>query len=106
MHDLVANFIRNGQIDSFQKLRLLLFLHQYPESTGTSQQFAEYLHLGDVPLLEKIINDLQMAGLVNCVENRCKLNTAPDILLHLQYLTKAFDDPLARQEILDQVRRG
>jgi hypothetical protein len=91
MSDMIASFIRIKHIDSFQKLCFLLFLHQYPELTGTSREFAERLYFGDVRL-------------VDCVENRYKLNDGPDVRSSLQYLTGAFEDPLARQEILDQVR--
>ena len=103
MSNTVVSFIRAKNIDSFQKLCFLLFLHQQPELTGTSHEFAELLYLGDVRLLEEIITDLQMVGLVVCVENRCKLHDEPDIRSHLEYLAKAFEDPLIRQEILDQI---
>jgi hypothetical protein len=104
MSDVIASFIRVKHIDSFQKLCFLLFLHQHPELTGTSREFSERLYFGDVPLLEEIIADLQMVGLVDCVENGYKLHNGPDVRSCLQYLTGAFEDPLARQEILDQVR--
>jgi hypothetical protein len=104
MNNRLVNFIREKNIDSFQKLRFLLFLYQHPKLTGTSRQFAKRLYLGDVSLLEKIIDDLRAAGLVNCIENRWILHDEPKIRRHLQHLTKAFDDPLARQEILEQVQ--
>ena len=43
MSNTVASFIRAKNIDSFQKLCFLLFLHQQPELTGTSHEFAELL---------------------------------------------------------------
>lgn len=104
MGDMVASFIRAKHIDSFQKLCFLLFLHQHPDLIGTSQEFAERLYLGDVQLLEEIITDLQMVGLVDCVENRYKLRNEPNVRSRLQYLARSFEDPLSRQEILDQVR--
>ena len=103
MSDMIASFIRIKHIDSFQKLCFLLFLHQYPELTGTSREFAERLYFGDVRLLEEIIADLQVVGLVDCVGNRYKLKDGPDVRSSLQYLTGAFEDPLTRQEILDQI---
>jgi DNA-binding IscR family transcriptional regulator len=69
----IAKFIQARHIDSFQKLHLLIFLHQHPEMSWTSQQMAERLYLGDVPWLEKIIADLQAEGLVDCAGNRCKV---------------------------------
>ena len=104
MNSLVANFIRANRIDSFQKLRFLLFLHQHPESTGTSQEFAERLYLADVSLLEKIVADLQRVGLLDCAGSRYALHSEPTVKAELQCLIKTFEDPLARQELLDQVR--
>ena len=68
MNTLLANFIQLKRIDSFQKLRLLLFIYQHPRVTGTSEEFAEWLYLADVLLLEKILTDLQMTGLVDCAQ--------------------------------------
>lgn len=104
MNQPIAAFIRVKHIDSFQKLRLILFLHQHPELTGTCQEFAAQLYLGDMPLMEGLITDLNAAGLVDYVENRYKLNDNPDVSSSLQRLTKAYEDPLIRQSILDQVR--
>jgi hypothetical protein len=104
MNDLIFDFVRARQIDSFQKLRFLLFLHQNPDLMGTSQQFAEQLYLGDVLLLDRIIRELQKVGLVECVNNRCRLHDQPEIRFHLQFLARVFEDPITRQTILDQVR--
>ena len=99
----IANFIRVRHIDSFQKLRLLAFLHRNPESSWTSQEIAETLYIGDVPLLESIIADLRSAGLVDCVANRCTLHDEADVRSCLQCLAETCEDPLARQQILNQV---
>ena len=104
MNKVVARFIDAMHIDSFQKLCFLLFLHRHPDLTGSSHEFAELLYLGDVRLLEEIITDLRTVGLVDSVENRYKLCDEPDVRSHLRYLVRAFEDPLARQQILDQVR--
>lgn len=101
--DDVAKFIRARRIDSFQKLRLLVFLHQHPESSWTSQEIAEKLYLGDVPLLEGIMADLRSAGLVDCEGHGCTLHNEPGVRSCLQRLDEMFEDPLARQQILDQV---
>jgi hypothetical protein len=104
MNDTVGSFIRRGHIDSFQKLRFLLFLFEHPKLIGTISEFAELLYLGDVELLEEIITELQKSGLVECLEgNRCRLHDEPDVRSCLEYLARAFEDPLIRQEILDQV---
>ena len=103
MNDSVVEFIRVKHIDSFQKLRLVLFLHRHPHLTGTCQEFAAHLHLGNSILMERIIADLHRVGLVNCVEDRLKLNDNPDIDSCLEYLAQAFEDPLTRQGILNQI---
>ncbi len=104
--DDIASFIRAKHIDSFQKLCFLLFLHEHPESSWTSQEVAEKLYLGDVPLLEGIIADLRSAGLIDCVSHRCTLHDEPDVRSCLQRLDEMFEDPLTRQQILDQVTHG
>ena len=105
MNDIIM-FIRAKRIDSFQKLRLLVFLHRHPESSWTSQEIAERLCLGNVPLLEGILADLRAAGLVDCIGNGCTLANEPGVQLYLQRLGKICEDPLARQQILDQVKYG
>jgi hypothetical protein len=101
----IAKFIQARHIDSFQKLRLLLFLYQHPESSWTSQQMAEQLFLGDVPWLEEMIGELQAAGLVDCAGHGCKARDEGGLRERLEYLVKTCENPLARQEILDHVRR-
>lgn len=104
MSNTVANFIQARRIDSFQKLRFVLFLHHHPDLSETDQEFAEHLYLGDTRLLAQIIRDLQQVGLVDCEEKRCRLHHQPEVSSCLQCLARAFEDPLARQTILDQVR--
>lgn len=99
----VVKFIRARHIDSFQKLRLLAFLHRHSESSWTSQEIAEKLYLADAPLLEGIIADLRSAGLVDYVGNGCTLHDEPGVRSCLQRLDEIFEDPLTRQQILDQV---
>ncbi len=103
MTDAVTSFIRARQIDSFQKLCFLLFLHQHPDVSGTCQEFASRLYFGNTPLLERIIIDLRLAGLLDCEAGRFKLRNDPDVRSYLQCLASAFENPLARQRILDQL---
>jgi hypothetical protein len=102
----IADFIQGKRIDSFQKLRLLLFLYQRPEVTKSLQQLAERLYLGHLPLLERIINDLRLAGLVERVGSHYQLSDDPQVRSYLKVLAETFDDPLARQQILAQVQKG
>jgi hypothetical protein len=99
----ITKFIRARHIDSFQKLGVLAFLYQHSESSWTSQEISEKLYLGDVPLLEDIIADLRSAGLVDCEGNGCTLHNEPGVTSCLQRLDEIFEDPLTRQQVLDQV---
>jgi hypothetical protein len=100
----ITGFIQAKHIDSFQKLRVLIFFYQHLESSWTGQQIAKQLYLGDGLLIEKIIAELRTAGLVNCVAHRCKLRDEAGLRLSLQHLVNICEDPLTRQKILDQVR--
>ncbi len=102
MKSTIANFIRTKQIDSFQKLNFLLFLHQHPEMTGTSQEFAARLFLNEL-VVEDIMADLQKVGLLINAAQRWKLSDEPEVKTHLQYLVRGFECPLARQNILAQI---
>jgi hypothetical protein len=105
MNEAVTNFIQTKQINSFQKLRFLLFLHQHPGSSGTNQEFAARLHLGDIPLLEKITTDFQMVGLIDNVEGRYTLRWGPTLQSILGDLARTFEHPLTRQELLNRVQQ-
>lgn len=100
----IAQFLQNRQIDSYQKLRVLVFFHEHADSSWTTEQIAERLYLGNGPLLEGIITDLQAAGLVDCVTTHCKLCQEAGVRSHLQHLIKTCKNPVARQEILDRIR--
>jgi hypothetical protein len=104
--DSIIYFMRARNIDSFQKVRLVLFLQQQPEWTGTAQMLAKKLHLGNVPLVEGMITALQEVGLVKCIEDRFKLRDDPDIKLQLQHLVRAYENPLTRPWILEQLKPG
>jgi hypothetical protein len=101
--DPVVKFIKAKHIDSFQKLIFLLFLYQHPGIQGTSQEFGTRLYLGNTGLSEKIFAELQQAGLVDQIENGFKLHDGADIDPDLRRLAQAFEDPLARQQLLNQV---
>jgi hypothetical protein len=67
---------------------------------------AERLYLGHLPLLERILNDLRLAGLVERVGSHYQLSADPQVGSYLKVLAETFDDPLARQQILAQVQNG
>ena len=106
MDNVAVDFIRAKRIDSFQKLYVLLFLHQHPTLVGTSQQLANKLYLGHLPLVKEILDDLRGVGLVDGIGKRYKLSNDSEVGSYLQSLTEALKDPLARQRILEQVRSG
>ena len=101
----VVEFIRSRQIDSYQKLRVLIFFHDHADSSWSSPQIATRLYLGEGPFLESIIADLQVAGLLNCCAEFCRLRDEAEVSLDLEHLIKTCENPLARQEILDSLNR-
>ena len=105
MSPAVATYIKTKHIDSFPKLQLLLFLYQHPNMKGTSREFALQSYLGSVPLVEKIISDLQNVGLVDRVEEQYQFHNEVDVNLHLQDLVKTFENPLDRLELIDTLKQ-
>ncbi|MFN8456116.1 MAG: hypothetical protein U0401_15855 [Anaerolineae bacterium] len=98
------NFLHTKQIDSFQKLRFLLFLEQHPTFEGTAQEYAQHLHLGSGLLLSDIIHELQNVGLLVNGADCWQLADTLEVKEDLQHLAKAFENPLTRQEILSQLK--
>jgi hypothetical protein len=103
MNGRVANHSLAGQIDSYQKLHFLLFLHQHPDMKGTYQEFGERLYFGHTPLMEEMINELYSAGLIERIENCYRLSRDPEVRSCLQYLAGTFESPLTRHQILDRM---
>lgn len=103
MNSIVGDFIRARQIDSVQKLYVLLFLYQHPKLVGTSQQLANQLYLGHLTLVEEILNGLYEAGLVERVGSRYKLCNDSEVAECLQFLAEAARNPVARQDLLTQI---
>jgi hypothetical protein len=94
------------QIDSFQKLRVLLFLYQNPRVREDYETLAQRLYIGDVKLLKKILSELERAGLVDCSEDYCTILNKAEVKACLRCLAGAFEDPLIRQILLDEVRQN
>ena len=104
MNGEMANNRLAQHIDSFQKLQFILFLSKHPTMKATCQEFGERLYFGDTPLMEEMINELHRAGLIEQIENCYQLRHEPEILLGLQHLVGAFERPLTRQQMLDQMK--
>lgn len=100
------NFLRNKQIDSFPKLRFLLFLRKNPHLNSNTQNLAEKLYI-EAPLVEKLLHDFQRVGLLEEGQgNNCyRLSDEPDLKIWLEKLAAMFDQPVARQELLAKVRK-
>lgn len=98
-------FIQTKHIDSFQALLVLVFFYRHIGSSFTSTQIAEQLYLGNGPMLEEIIVNLQSAGLVDCIDHRYTLHHTPEIKAAIQHLVSLYQQPVARQEIIDHVRQ-
>ena len=97
---VLLSFLLVENIDSLQKLRLLLFLHEHQHLCGTSQDFAQRLYIGDTVFFQEILTELIITGLVLDDDNYYTLSADPFLLIHLDYLAQAFADPLTRQELL------
>lgn len=98
-----CEFIPSHGIDSFLKLRVLFSLHQLPSHSATLQELSERLFVGDSALLQQTVADLACHGLVQSTAERCTLDEQPEIAYCLRCLTKTFDDPWARQGLLDWI---
>lgn len=102
----VSEFIHSKEIDTIQKLNLLLLLYQNPETQGTIRCFAERLHLRDIPLLEKIIRELAAKKVITFSGQHYSLADDPDLKASLQHLTILYEHPLTRQSLLAQIQAG
>lgn len=102
-HDADCAFLSDRRIDSFQKLRILLWLYRHPHLNLTCQELSQQLYLSDMPLIESMLVELNSAGLVNCQENYCMLIDQPELRSCLRCLAERFEDPMARQSLIDRI---
>ena len=105
MYNEVLDFMQREDIRSYQEIRLLLFLWQHPEFSGTYQQFCECLYMGDCPLMEQIINHLQEAGVIESCDGCYKLADQTGLNGSLERLAQVFEHPLPRQQLLTGLGR-
>lgn len=96
----LKRYLQNKNINSFQKIRLLLFWHKHPSLKGTIQELSQRLYFGDRDRLRQMIAELQGEDLVDRLGKRYKLRNEPGVKLYLDGLARLFEDPLARQELL------
>lgn len=105
MGDLLANFLKEKKIDSYQKMRLLLYLYHHPGAGLTLSELAQRLYLGSIYVVMDIVAELHGDGLIGVDEDRYSLDDEPGNNAMIQRLAKAFEDPLARQRIFEQVQQ-
>ena len=96
-------FVDNHNIDSYLKLRLLLSMHQQPRRSLSLDKLSEQFFVADRRALEQLLSDLCQRGLLTRDGGGWRGSDRPDIADCLTCLTRTFDDPLARQRLLDQV---
>ncbi len=101
---IIIKFIQAKRIDSFQKLYLLLFYQQYPNFEGSVSEIAQKLHLADTQLVRTTILDFKDVNLIVRIERRWKLSDQPEVIVALELVARAFEQPLTRQKLLDQVK--
>lgn len=106
MPEMVMDFVQSKRINSFHKLHFLLFLYQNPGLSGTSENFARHMYLGDIALVQQIMADLSAVGLLECVDQQCRLRDDHSVKTLLHRLHQIYIDPLGRQQLLDVVRRS
>ena len=104
MSPMIEAYIQAKHIDSVAKLQFLLFLYDHPTFRGNRREFAQQTYFGSIPLLETIIDDLTKVGLIDCAEGNYLLHDDSEALRNLATLAHAFDDPVARQEIIGYIR--
>ena len=95
--------IQVKHIDSFQKLRVLLYLYENPDTIESPQDLAKRLYLGDVTLMEEIIGELHRDGFLEDIEIGYKLCQTPEVERCLRCLYQNFEQPLRRQRLLNEI---
>ena len=98
-----CDFVTTGKIDSFQKLRLLLWLLQNPQRTPTAHELAEQLFVLDIVLVERMIAELAQSGFVLFKGQQCRLPDSSQVQYCLRCLQQTIEDPRGRQRLLAQI---
>ncbi len=106
MNETVLELVRAKNIDSVQKLNLLLFFHKNPEVRGTSHCIAKKLHLGDTRLVETMVEELADEGVISVTGQHLTLANTPEIKTFLRNLAHSYEQPLTRQTLLKQIQAG
>lgn len=100
---MTCAFVNNRKIDSYLKLRILLTMHEHSQQSLSLDELCEQFFVADRPALEQLMIDLCQQGLLDCNGARWTSSSQPDVVYCLTCLERTFDDPLARQRLLDQI---
>lgn len=97
-------FIANCKINSYRKLILLLFFFQHPDRAGTSEDLAHWLHLGSSFFIEDLLIELEGEEIIVQERGYYRLANKLKGQQCTECLLTHFEDPLARQNLLEQIR--
>ena len=78
-------------------------MHKQPQRSLSMDELCEQFFVADRRALEQLMVELCQRGLLTCNDAAWTGNDRPDIAYCLACLERTFDDPLARQRLLDQV---
>lgn len=90
-------------INSYQKLKLLLFFHTYPSFRGSLCSLAEKLYEADHIALRQDIQELVRGGLIEFDGRLIYLSATASARQFITHLAEVYNDPLDRQIVLDMV---
>lgn len=93
------------RIDSWTKLYVLMWFCDHPSQQLTAADLAHRLCLGDTTTCRQVLESLQQAGFFVEQEGRWALSRAPEVEACLEHLRRRFLDPLARQDLIESIRR-
>lgn len=96
-------FVSDYKIDSYLKLRILFLLHAQPQCSMSLDELCDQLFVADRRMLQQLVSELCQHGLLDSEGARWSGSSQPAVAYCLSCLKRAFDDPLARQRLLDQV---
>ena len=100
MDNGLSHFLKKYQIDSIQKINVILFLYQFPDLCATCEEFANRLYLGTF-IMERLLRDLEKVNLIVCMGQCYRLSTDPEAQEFLRRFAAAYEPPLIRQKIID-----
>ena len=100
----LSHFLLQHQIDSFNKVWFLLFLWQRSERS-INRAFARMATFSDERTLDEIIGELENAGLLTVQGEQCALRQESEIETGLNAMLSAYEDPVARQQLLTRLYR-